>query len=250
MEALIGDPINTVVDQEAVLLLYHYGFTQLYGASAKYIGNLMDGKSELLRQIVEFEDYRKSVPQLQYTAPEDVPNDQADLGSGSRPSEADHGKESSKRTAKVFAPGGMQYDLPESERAPEKPNIDLRPRSERVGGKCQICASTTSGQVTATIACSQSDAIVKLINSEASASSTSITKNAKPKEEGHNTYTIWPRDRQWHRTIVTKPQSTLSWTNGEAGGTKTHKTRVAARGDLSAETGREGQIEGWTYYPR
>ena len=79
---------------------------------------------------------RKSVPQLQYTAPEDVPNDQADLGSGSRPSEADHGKESSTRTAKVFAPGGMQYDLPESERAPEKPNIDLRPRSER--GKGQV----------------------------------------------------------------------------------------------------------------
>ena len=137
MEALIGDPINTVVDQEAVLLLYHYGFTQLYGASARYIGNLMDGKSELLRQIVEFEDYRKSVPQLQYTAPEDVPNDQADLGSGSRPGEVDHGKESSKRTAKVFAPGGMQYDLPESERAPEKPNIDLRPRSERVGASAK-----------------------------------------------------------------------------------------------------------------
>ena len=137
MEALVGDPINTVVDQETVLLLYHYGFTQLYGASAKYIGNLIDGKSELLRQIVEFEDYRKSVPQLQYTAPEDTPNDQADLGSGSRPSEADHGKESSKRTAKVFAPGGMQYDLPESERAPEKPNIDLRPRSERVGASAK-----------------------------------------------------------------------------------------------------------------
>jgi len=137
MEALIGDPINTVVDQEAVLLLYQYGFTQLYGASAKYISNLMDGKSELSRQIVEFEDYRKSIPQLQYAAPEETHHDQANLGSGSRPSEAAHGKESSKKTARVFAPGGMQYDLPESERGAEKPNIDLRPRSERVGASAK-----------------------------------------------------------------------------------------------------------------
>ena len=42
---------------------------------------------------------------------------------------------SSKKTAKVFAPGGVKYDLPESERAPEKPNIDLRPRSERGRGQ-------------------------------------------------------------------------------------------------------------------
>ena len=178
MEALIGDPINTVVDQEAVLLLYHYGFTQLYGASARYIGNLMDGKSELLRQMVEFEDYRKSVPQLQYTAPEDVPNDQADLGSGSRPGEADHGKESSKRTAKVFAPGGMQYDLPESERAPEQPNIDLRPRSERVGASAKSVPQPPAAKSRPQSPASQSDAIVKLINGEASASSTSIAKNA------------------------------------------------------------------------
>ena len=137
MEALIGDPINTVVDQETVLLLYQYGFTQLYGASAKYLSNMIDGKSNLSRQIVEFEDYRKSVPQLQFAAPDEATHDQADLGSGSRPSEAARDVGYSKKTAKVFAPGGVKYDLPESERAPEKPNIDLRPRSERVGASAK-----------------------------------------------------------------------------------------------------------------
>ena len=139
MEALVGDPINTVVDQETVLLLYQYGFTQLYGASAKYLSNMIDGKSNLSRQIVEFEDYRKSVPQLQFAPPEEDTLEKADLGSGSRPSEAARDVGSSKKTAKVFAPGGVKYDLPESERAPEKPNIDLRPRSERVGPALKQC---------------------------------------------------------------------------------------------------------------
>eukprot|EP00434_Breviolum_minutum_P045082 symbB.v1.2.040345.t1/scaffold7158.1/size12989/1 len=141
MEALIGDPINTVVDQETVLLLYQYGFTQLYGASAKYLSNMIDGRANLSRQIVEFEDYRKSVPQLQFTAPDEATHDQADLGSGSRPSEAARDVGSSKKTAKVFGAGGVKYDLPESERAPEKPNIDLRPRSERVGASAKAWGS-------------------------------------------------------------------------------------------------------------
>ena len=39
MDALVGDPTNTVVHQETVLLLYQYGFTELYGMSAKYVSN-------------------------------------------------------------------------------------------------------------------------------------------------------------------------------------------------------------------
>ena len=67
---MVGDPTNTVVDQETVLLLYQYGFTELYGMSAKYVSNMMEGKSELSRQIVEYEDYRKSVPQLKFAEPD------------------------------------------------------------------------------------------------------------------------------------------------------------------------------------
>ena len=244
MEALIGDPINTVVDQEAVLLLYHYGFTQLYGASAKYIGNLIDGKSELLRQIVEFEDYQKSVPQLQYAAPEDVPNDQTDLGSGSRPSEADHGRGSSKRTAKVFAPGGMQYDLPESERAPEKPNIDLRPRSERVGAS----AKSVPQPPAATAPSHGHNRLLPKRCHRQAHQQRGIRllhlyhQECKPREEGttriHLTKgpPVTPHNRH-------KPQSTLSWTNGEAGGTKNHEIRVVAKGDLRAEIGQEGRTK-------
>ena len=139
MEALVGDPTNTVVDQETVLLLYQYGFTELYGMSAKYISNMMEGKSELSRQIVEYEDYRKSVPQLQFAEPDprEEPHDQADLGSGSRPNEAAHDKEFSTNAPKVYGPGGMQYDPPKSDTPKEKPSVDLRPKSESVGASAK-----------------------------------------------------------------------------------------------------------------
>ena len=140
MEALVGDPTNTVVDQETVLLLHQYGFTELYGLSAKYISNMVEGKSELSRQIVENEDYRKSVPQLKHAEPDPKgePHDQGDLGSGSRPSEAAHGGEKfSTKAPKVYGPGGMQYDPPKSDKPKEKPNVDLRPKSESVGASAK-----------------------------------------------------------------------------------------------------------------
>ena len=40
-----------------------------------------------------------------------------------------------------------------------------------------------------------------------------------------------------------RPQSTLSWTNGGVGGTRTVQTKVAAREDLRAAVGQEGQSE-------
>ena len=246
MEALIGDPINTVVDQEAVLLLYQYGFTQLYGASAKYISNLMDGKSGLSRQIVEFEDYRKSIPQLQYAAPEEAHHDQADLGSGSRPSEAAHDKESSKKTAKVFALGGMQYDLPESERAPEKPNIDLRPRSERVGASAKSVPQPPVAKSRP-----QSPAPKAMPSS-----STSATRHPPPPPLSPRTQAEGGKPRGGGIAPMQpikvppvtlhnrhRPQSTLSWTNGEVGGTKNVRIKVAARGDLRVAIGQEGQTE-------
>ena len=140
MEALIGDPTNGIVDQETVLLLHQYGFTELHGLSAKCIKNLTEGKSELFRQIVENEGYRKSVPQLKYAEPEPKgePHDQSDLGSGSRPSEAAHGgEEIPTTTPKVYGPGGVQYDPPKPDEPMEKPNVDLRPKSESVGASAK-----------------------------------------------------------------------------------------------------------------
>ena len=248
MEALIGDPINTVVDQEAVLLLYHYGFTQLYGASAKYIGNLMDGKSELLRQIVEFEDYRKSVPQLQYTAPEDVPIDQADLGSGSRPSEADRGRGSSKRTAKVFAPGGMQYDLPESERAPEKPNIDLRPRSERVGASAKSVP-----QPPTTKSRPQSPAPKAMPSSSSSTARHPPTPPLSPRMQaeggGHSTYTS---DQGTASDTAQSSQTPVNPQLNQWGGRRDQEPRNKGRGKGRSK-GRNWSRrsdQSWTYYPR
>ena len=89
-------------------------------------------------------------------------------------------------------------------------------------GKCQICASTTSGQVTATIACSQSNAVVKLINSEASAYSTSIAKNASRRRRAQHVY-IWTRNRQWHRAIVTNPSQPSVEPMGRQMGPRTTK---------------------------
>ena len=66
MEALVGDPMNILVDQEVVLLLNQYGFSDLHGPSGKYLRNLKSGTAELHRQIVENEDYQRMVPQLKH----------------------------------------------------------------------------------------------------------------------------------------------------------------------------------------
>ena len=113
----------------------------LYGVSGKYLKNLIEGKAEACtRQIVENEDYRKSVPQLKYAEPDptEVPHDQGDPGSGSRPSEAAHDYASAPTSApKVFGPGGVQYDPPKPDEPMEKPNVDLRPRSGSVGASAK-----------------------------------------------------------------------------------------------------------------
>ena len=88
MEALVGDPLNTITDQEVVLLLNQYGFTDLHGPSGKYLYNLQRGRAEFYRQIVDNEDYQKVVPQLKYAAydPNESTGAQESYGSGSRPS--------------------------------------------------------------------------------------------------------------------------------------------------------------------
>ena len=250
MEALIGDPINTVVDQEAVLLLYQYGFTQLYGASAKYISNLMDGKSELSRQIVEFEDYRKSIPQLQlqYAAPEDAHHDQADLGSGSRPSEAAHGKESSKKTAKVFAPGGMQYDLPESERAPEKPNIDLRPRSERVGASAKSVPQPPAAKSRP-----QSPALKAMPSSSTPAARHPPPPPLSPRMQaeggGHSTYAA---DQGTASDTAQSSQTPVNPQLNQWGGRwdQDHPNKGRGKGRSKGRSWSRRSDRSWTFYPR
>lgn len=123
-----------------MLLLHQYGFTEFYGLSAKYIKNLTEGKSELFRQIIENEDYRKRVLQLKHAEPEPKgePHNQNDLGFGSRPSEAAHGgKEFKTMIPKIYGPGGVQYDPPKPDKPMEKANVDLRPKSDSVGASAK-----------------------------------------------------------------------------------------------------------------
>ena len=248
MEALIGDPINTVVDQEAVLLLYQYGFTQLYGASAKYIGNLIDGKSKLSRQIVEFEDYHKTIPQLQHATPEDAPHDQTDLGSGSRPSEAAHAEGSSKKTAKVFAPGGMQYDLPESERAPEKPNIDLRPRSERVGASAKSVPQPPAAKSRP-----QSPAPKAMPSSSSSTARHPPTPPPSPRMQaeggGHSTYAS---DQGTASDTAQSSQTPVNPQLNQWGGRwdQDPQNKGRGKGRSKGRNWSRRQDRSWTYYPR
>lgn len=65
MEALVGEPINKELDQEVVLLLHQYNFSDLRGPNRDYLLNLRHGRAKLHRQTVENEDYAKKIPQLQ-----------------------------------------------------------------------------------------------------------------------------------------------------------------------------------------
>ena len=148
MAALVGDPTNTIVDQETVLLLNQYGFTDLHGLSLKYLNNMRGGVAEFSRQIVTNEDYSKGVPHLKYADadPRDETNDQGDLGSGSRPSEAARGDDSQTRAPRVFAPGGVEYEQPRSEKSKswEKSKVELRPKSESVGATAKAMPQPSS----------------------------------------------------------------------------------------------------------
>ena len=60
VEALVGDPTNQEVDQEITLILYTYGFDQIYGKNGDLLRNLLQGRSKLARQLVENENYQRS----------------------------------------------------------------------------------------------------------------------------------------------------------------------------------------------
>lgn len=143
MEALVGDPMNILVDQEVVLLLNQYGFSDLDGPSGKYLRNLKRGTAELHRQIVENEDYQRMVPQLKHAAhdPKDASQEKDSYGSGSRPRELTGAQaQNPGKSPRVFAPGGVSYEPPKSDKPAERPEVTLRPNSANVGASAKHLA--------------------------------------------------------------------------------------------------------------
>ena len=140
MEALVGDPMNILVDHEVVLLLNQYGFSDLHGPSGKYLRNLKSGTAELHRQIVENEDYQRMVPQLKHAAhdPKDASQEKDSYGSGSRPRELTGAQaQNPGKSPRVFAPGGVSYERPKSDKPAERPEVTLRPNSANVGASAK-----------------------------------------------------------------------------------------------------------------
>ena len=132
MEALVGDPTNQEVDQEITLILNHYGFTEIYGENGEIFKRLRDGRAKLTRQLVENEDYQRSLPQLQY-APDTTQPEQQDPGSNTRPGdEAKAEFEQPSRPATVFGPGGVSYE-PTRDDPMGRPEVELKPRSGTIG---------------------------------------------------------------------------------------------------------------------
>ena len=128
--ALVGDPTNQEVDQEITLILNHYGFDQIYGKNGDLLRNLKDGRSKLSRQIVENENYRRSLPQLKFETKVGQP-EQEKPGSHPRPeSQAKADYEQPSKPPTVFGPGGKSYE-PANDDPMGRPEVDLKPRSGR-----------------------------------------------------------------------------------------------------------------------
>ena len=251
MEALIGrDPINTVVDQEAVLLLYQYGFTQLYGASAKYIGNLIDGKSNYRDKLSNLRTTTRlfhscnmqhlkmhlMIKRILVLVPDQV--------------KAAHAEGSSRRQQRSSHLVGCSTTYQSQKEHQKSPTLTSDQGVETCGGQCQVCASAASG-----LNHDHNRLLPKRCHRQAHQQRgirqlRLHRQECKPREEdiAHMHLTKGPpvTPQQSSQTPV-NPQFE---TNGEAGGTKTHKTRVAARGDLRAEIGQEGKTEVGLYYPR
>lgn len=120
MEALVGDPLVNKgdIDQELVLIMNQYGLNNFLGPARTMLKNLQEGKSQLLRQLIDNENYAPYIPQLKYAPPQTTDSQsQSAQGSDLRP-KGKHGKGHSKsfREPTVYGPGGKSYDLPPRER--------------------------------------------------------------------------------------------------------------------------------------
>ena len=130
VEALVGDPTNQEVDQEITLILYTYGFDQIYGKNGDLLRNLLQGRSKLARQLVENENYQRSIPQLKFETKVSQP-EQEKPGSHPRPeSRAKADFEQPSRPPTVFGPGGKTYETANDDPM-GRPEVDLKPRSGR-----------------------------------------------------------------------------------------------------------------------
>ena len=125
MEALIGEPTNQDADQELVLILNQYGLNNLHGFSSDVLKNMKEGRAQLLRQLIDNEDYSINSPQLKYAppAPSDLP-DQNIFGSDTRPKNASSCSQArSSGEPTVYAPGGQSYDPPKQDRKQRSPKM-------------------------------------------------------------------------------------------------------------------------------
>ncbi len=128
MEALVGDPTNQEVDQEITLILNHYGFTEIYGENGELFKRMKAGKAKLTRQLVENEEYKSRLPQLQF-APDTTQPEQEGPGSDTRPGdEAKAEFERPSRPPTAFGPGGVSYE-PTRDDPMGRPEVELKPRS-------------------------------------------------------------------------------------------------------------------------
>ena len=116
MEALVGDPLVNKgdIDQELVLIMNQYGLNNFLGPARIMLKNLQEGKSQLLRQLIDNENYPLYIPQLKY-APQQTTDSQSQSAQGSdlRP-KGKHGKGHSKsfREPTVYGPGKKSHNLP------------------------------------------------------------------------------------------------------------------------------------------
>ena len=126
MEALVGDPLNKDTDQEACVVLNHYGFIGLFGAAGVAMRNLKSGHAKMQRQLIEGENYSRSLPQLEFIQPAE----EETTGSGNRPGEESEAQSSN--APRVYAPGGKSYE-PSKEGPPHGSKGESKRSSANVG---------------------------------------------------------------------------------------------------------------------
>lgn len=140
MEALVAVPTNQPgdVDQELVLILNQYGLSNFHETSLETFKNLNDGRSQLLRQLIDNEDYSRNIPQLKYAPPTATEaQSQGSHGSDLRPGDSPRQQQTrSSRDPTVHAPGGKSYDPPPRPKT-EKPKYDQQPESSQVGASAK-----------------------------------------------------------------------------------------------------------------
>ena len=139
------------------------------------------------------------------------------------------------------------YQSPKEQ--PEKPNIDLRPRSEEVGASAKSVPQPPAAKSRP-----QSPAPKAMPSSSSSTARHPPTPPLSPRMQaeggGRNNVYIWPRDRQWHRTDRHKPQSTLNWNQWGGRWDQEPRNKGRGKGRSKGRNWSRRSDQSWTYYPR